>query len=97
MSFTLPIQVCIKLSTGSRSPFQKTEPFYLGFNAQSPTLFTEVDQDKHKERRRLLNPMFSRTGVLKLDPLIREKLGQLERKIDRLCQKHEIDLYRAFR
>ncbi|KAJ4186451.1 hypothetical protein NW755_007746 [Fusarium falciforme] len=79
------------------NPFPKHEAFYLGFNAPSPSLFTEVDQFKHKERRRMLSSMFSRAGVLKLDGLVRERLMLLENKIDRLCEKQKIDVYGALR
>ncbi|OHF01530.1 hypothetical protein CORC01_03286 [Colletotrichum orchidophilum] len=79
------------------NPFPKHEPFYLGFNVPSPTAFTEMDEAKHKERRRLLNPMFSRAGVLKLEGLIRERLALLESKIERLREKQNIDFYDAFR
>ncbi|KAH0423588.1 cytochrome p450 [Colletotrichum camelliae] len=51
------------------NPFPKNEPFYLAFNAPSPTVFTEMDEAKHKERRRMLNPLFSRAGVLKLESI----------------------------
>ncbi|KAJ3959037.1 hypothetical protein N0V92_004368 [Colletotrichum tropicale] len=79
------------------NPFPKNEPFYLAFNAPSPTVFTEMDEAKHKERRRMLNPMFSRAGVLKLEDLIRERLALLESKIERLREKQNIDFYDAFR
>ncbi|SPJ75701.1 uncharacterized protein FTOL_05432 [Fusarium torulosum] len=78
-------------------PFPKHEAFYLGFCALSPTVFTKVDQSKHKERRRMLNSIFSHAGVLKLEGLIRERLEALENKIDRLCGKQSIDLYDACR
>lgn len=79
------------------NPFPKQESFYLGFLADEPTVFTEVDAGKHKERRRLLNPMFSRTGVVQLEPLIKDKLQQLESKIDRLCLAKPINMNSAFR
>ncbi|KAJ5007468.1 Cytochrome P450 monooxygenase sdnE [Colletotrichum sp. SAR 10_66] len=79
------------------NPFPKNEPFYLAFNAPSPTVFTEMNEAKHKERRRMLNPMFSRAGVLKLENLIRERLALLESKIERLREKQNIDFYDAFR
>ncbi|UPK95576.1 hypothetical protein LCI18_006511 [Fusarium solani-melongenae] len=79
------------------NPFPKHEAFYLGFNAPSPSVFTEVDQSKHKERRRMLSPMFSRAGVLKLEDLVRERLMLLENKVDRLCEKQKIDVYDALR
>ncbi|KAI8228697.1 hypothetical protein K4K54_002034 [Colletotrichum sp. SAR 10_86] len=56
-----------------------------------------MDEAKHKERRRMLNPMFSRAGVLKLEGLIRERLALLEIKIERLREKQNIDFYDAFR
>lgn len=77
-------------------PFPKYEPFYLSFNAPY-TLFSETDAAKHKERRRLLNPMFSRAGILKLEPLIREKLSNLDAKVKRLSHQRDINVYDALR
>ncbi|GJC84906.1 N-acetyltryptophan 6-hydroxylase ivoC [Colletotrichum liriopes] len=68
----------------------------MSFNAPH-TLFSEADTAKHKERRRLLNPMFSRAGIIKLEPLIREKLALLDGKIERLCRRKEINVYNALR
>ncbi|KAK7697316.1 hypothetical protein SLS64_013664 [Diaporthe eres] len=76
--------------------FPKYEPFYFSFNAPY-TLFSETDAAKHKERRRLLNPMFSRAGILKLEPLIREKLSNLDAKVKRLSSRQDINVYDAFR
>lgn len=45
----------------------------------------------------MLNSMFSRAGVLKLEGLVRERLKLLENKIDRLCEKQKIDVYDAVR
>lgn len=78
------------------NPFPKYEPFYLSFNSPY-TLFSETDAAKHKERRRLLNPMFSRAGILKLESLIREKLSKLDVKVERLSHQHDINVYDAFR
>ncbi|KAF5268200.1 hypothetical protein FOXYS1_908 [Fusarium oxysporum] len=78
-------------------PFPKHEAFYLGFCALSPTVFTVVDQSAHRERRRMLSSMFSRAGVLKVEGVILEQLNMLEKKIDRLCDKQNIDLYDACR
>ncbi|KAF9873228.1 cytochrome p450 [Colletotrichum karsti] len=79
------------------NPFPKHEAFYLGFNQPFPTLFTEIDGVKHKERRRLLNPLFSRAGVLKLEGLVWDRLRLLEAKIERLREQQDINLYDAFR
>lgn len=78
------------------NPFPKYEPFYLSFNSPY-TLFSETDAAKHKERRRLLNPMFSRAGILKLESLIREKLSKLDVKVERLSHQQVINVYDAFR
>lgn len=45
----------------------------------------------------MLNPMFSRAGVLKLEDLVYEQLKLLENKINRLREKQDINLYAAFR
>ncbi|KZL86091.1 cytochrome p450 [Colletotrichum incanum] len=77
-------------------PFPKYEPFYMSFDSPH-TVFAEIDTVKHKERRRLLNPMFSRAGIIKLEPLIHEKLFLLDRKIEKLCRQKKINVYNAFR
>lgn len=51
----------------------------------------------HKERRRLLNPFFSRAGVFKLEPIIHDKVDILINKIRRLENSHNINVYDAFR
>jgi cytochrome P450 len=51
----------------------------------------------HKERRRLLNPVFSRTGVFKLEPIIHDKARIMINKIDRLREKNDINVYDALR
>ncbi|KAH6684923.1 cytochrome P450 [Plectosphaerella plurivora] len=78
------------------NPFPKHGNFYNAFGTMTPTSFTEIDRQKHKERRRMLNNMFSRAGVLKLEDLICEFLKLLENKIDRLSEK-DLEFYNAFR
>lgn len=78
------------------TPYMKHEPFYLGFNAHSPTVFTEVDPHKHKERRRMLNPYFLRAGVLKLEGSLRSGSG-FWRKRSIGCVKQDIDIKEAIR
>lgn len=77
-------------------PFLKHAPFYDGFNTPH-TVSAELDPVLHKERRRILNPSFSKASVYKLEPLIREKILLLSAKINRLCDKKEIDVYNAMR
>ncbi|OLN85051.1 Benzoate 4-monooxygenase 1 [Colletotrichum chlorophyti] len=77
-------------------PFPKYAVFYDSFNTPH-TVFAETDPARHKIRRRLLNPMFSRAGVFKLEPVIRDKLTLLMRKVDRLREKQDINVYNLFR
>jgi cytochrome P450 len=77
-------------------PFLKHAQFYNGFNTPH-TVFAELDPDLHKERRRMLNPLFSKAGIYKLEPLIHEKIYMLSSKISRLCDSKEIDIYNAVR
>ncbi|KAI5460921.1 cytochrome P450 [Mariannaea sp. PMI_226] len=79
-----PEEVFEQLHRKYGETFSKHAPFYNGFNTPH-TLFAETDPHLHKERRRLLNPMFSRQGVFKLEPVMQAKLSLLLEKIDRLC------------
>ncbi|KAK1506561.1 uncharacterized protein CCOS01_16420 [Colletotrichum costaricense] len=79
------------------NPFPKEKAFYAGFNVPPPGLFSATDEAKHRELRRHMNPMFSRSAVLKLEDLVRGRLADLENKIERLCDKQVIDFYGAFR
>lgn len=78
------------------NPFPKHAPFYDGFNTPH-TVFAECDPGLHKERRRMLNPLFSRVGVFKLEPIIQQKMGMLIHKIYHLSDKGPINTYDAFR
>ncbi|KAF3398230.1 Trichodiene oxygenase [Penicillium rolfsii] len=78
------------------SPYLKYKPFYDGFLTPH-TAFAEDDPSLHKERRRMLNPFFSRSGVFRLEPIIIEKARILSTKIRRLCNMNDIDVYDAFR
>lgn len=85
-----------KVIYSQSKPFPKHGPFYEAFNTPH-TVFAETDPGLHKERRRLLNPLFSRAGVFKLEPIIHEKVEIMTRKISRLQDSHDINLYDAFR
>ncbi|PWY72800.1 cytochrome P450 [Aspergillus eucalypticola CBS 122712] len=85
-----------KVIYNQSKPFLKHAPFYNGFNTPH-TVFAELEPRLHKERRRMLNPLFSKVGVYKLEPLICEKIYRLSAKINRLCATKEIDVYNAFR
>ncbi|KAL4888830.1 cytochrome P450 [Aspergillus ambiguus] len=56
-----------------------------------------IDVEKHRERRQLLNPFFSRAGVLKLEPIIHQRTVVLMKKIQYLQGTHGINVYDAFR
>ena len=85
-----------KVIYSQSKPFPKHGPFYEAFNTPH-TVFAETDPGLHKKRRRLLNPLFSRAGVFKLEPIIHEKAEIMTRKISRLQDSHDINLYDAFR
>ncbi|KAJ5563968.1 cytochrome P450 [Penicillium frequentans] len=85
-----------KVIYNQSKPFLKHAPFYDGFSTPH-TVFAELDPRLHKERRRMLNPLFSKVGVYKLEPLICEKIYMLSAKITRLCATKEIDIYNAVR
>ncbi|PYH67698.1 cytochrome P450 [Aspergillus vadensis CBS 113365] len=85
-----------KVIYSQSKPFPKHAEFYEAFNTPH-TVFTEIDAGMHKERRRLLNPFFSRAGVFKLEPIIHEKAEILMNKIRRLENSHTVNVYDAFR
>lgn len=85
-----------KVIYNQSKPFPKHAQFYNGFNTPH-TVFAELDPHLHKERRRMLNPLFSKAGIYKLEPLIHEKIYMLSSKISRLCASKEIDIYNAVR
>ncbi|KAH6884607.1 cytochrome P450 [Thelonectria olida] len=85
-----------KVIYSQSSPFPKSGDFYSAFNIPH-TLLTETDAKAHKERRRMLNSLFSRVGVLKLQPIIHDKLDLLGDKINRLYKDGPVNVYDAFR
>lgn len=85
-----------KVIYSQANPFPKWGEFYEAFNSPH-TVFTEVDAKMHKERRRLLNPVFSRAGVFKLEPIIHDKMQIMIKKIDRLRDSTDINVYDALR
>ncbi|KAJ5660929.1 cytochrome P450 [Penicillium longicatenatum] len=85
-----------KVIYNQSKPFLKHAAFYDGFNTPH-TVFAELEPHLHKERRRMLNPLFSKVGVYKLEPLICQKIHLLSAKINRLCTTKKIDVYNAVR
>ena len=78
------------------SPYLKHPEFYAAFGTPH-TLFTEDDPALHKARRRLLNPFFSRAGILRVEPSIVAKVKGLLERIERLRKTQSINIYNAFR
>jgi cytochrome P450 len=85
-----------KVIYNQTKPFPKHGGFYDAFNTPH-SIVTETDAELHRERRRLLNPLFSRAGAFKLEPIIHEKVGIMLGKINRLKDSHDINVYNAFR
>ena len=75
----------------------KDPGYYDAFNSPT-TVFGQYDPQLHRARRKMMNPMFSRAGILKLEGLIHDKYEIMEGKILRLCKKgSSVDAYDAFR
>lgn len=78
------------------NPFPKEQYFYDSFGTPH-TLFAETETKLHKERRKLLNPLFSKSGVSKLEPLMVEKVEEVKSKIRSISKAGPIDAGNAFR
>lgn len=84
------------------SAYIKDAGFYDAFHTPH-TLFVETDPGMHKERRKMLNPYFSKQAVAKLDGIFYDKANALAAKLRRLyIQGKEgsvgaVDMYTAVR
>ncbi|GIZ48595.1 hypothetical protein CKM354_001164800 [Cercospora kikuchii] len=78
------------------NPFPKHDYFYECFNTPH-TLFVETDTSLHKERRKTLNPLFSRTGVEQFQPAMAEKLRQIGAKLRRISKNGPIGVNNMIR
>ncbi|KAL1625468.1 hypothetical protein SLS56_007362 [Neofusicoccum ribis] len=74
----------------------KYDVFYDGFLAPS-SLFGEWDIAKHKERRKLMNPLFSRSSIIGFQPLVLERLALISQKILERCTSGPINVVDAYR
>lgn len=78
-------------------PFPKQGSFYEGFGTPH-TVFVETDFTLHKARRRLLNPFFARSGILKLEPRLQKHIEALRSKLCELSERGQsIVAQNAFR
>ncbi len=78
------------------NPFPKEPAFYECFKTPH-TLFVETDPTLHKERRKLLNPLFSRAGVQKLEPVIVDKIHEVDAKIRNIYKAGPVETSNMFR
>ncbi|EMT72308.1 cytochrome P450 [Fusarium oxysporum II5] len=76
------------------STYIKHEAFYAGFNTPH-TVFAQHIPSLHKERRRRLNPFFSRRAIGQLEGLLKEKIEELGRRID--IQDGPYNIFNAIR
>ncbi|KAI8628101.1 cytochrome P450 [Xylariaceae sp. FL1651] len=52
--------------------------------------FASVSSEEHRRRRGALNPFFSKRSIMELEPVIREKIGKLCRRLDRFTETGEV-------
>ncbi|KAG5796274.1 hypothetical protein H9Q69_004700 [Fusarium xylarioides] len=83
-----------KIIYSQTAPYDKPDSFYQCFN-NPHSLTSETDQSLHRERRRLLNPYFSKKAVGDLSPLVWSKIEKLENKLR--IPKGPLDAYDAVR
>lgn len=81
----------------------KAPDFYDSFHTPH-TLFAETNPVLHKERRKLLNPYFSKQSVTKLDGIFYSKANAMANKLRRLYTEggkqdlvRPVDMYTAVR
>ncbi|KAJ2990880.1 hypothetical protein NUW58_g2739 [Xylaria curta] len=87
-----------KVIYNQKALYLKDSHFYKGFNVHN--VFSIINPQQHKERRRLLNPFFSKAGIFKAEGMIADKVAQLKKKIELLStpeRNHPINASNAFR
>lgn len=78
------------------TPFIKDIRFYHLFGVPR-SMFATIDVNLHRQRRSLLNPMFSRKGILDLEFLIKDKIDILCRRMrEHEAQDKFLNCHRAF-
>ncbi|KAF9003841.1 cytochrome P450 [Hymenopellis radicata] len=77
------------------SGFTKDPAFYACFGVEDSTLGI-TDVEEHKKRRDILNPLFSRRAILKLENVVQKKVDLL---MDRMRSHHAepVNLFRGFK
>ncbi|KAJ9419780.1 hypothetical protein FOXG_06968 [Fusarium oxysporum f. sp. lycopersici 4287] len=76
------------------STYIKQPDFYAGFGTPH-SVFAEHDPNLHKQRRRRLNPYFSRRAIGQIETLLKSKIEQLGKRID--SQNGPYNIFNAVR
>ena len=76
--------------------FLKDAVFYAGFNAPH-TAFTEEDPILHRQRRKLINPQFSKQGIASMQSLIDSKVDYMLQAISKFESRGAVHMHNAFR
>ncbi|KAF9019737.1 cytochrome P450 [Hymenopellis radicata] len=79
----------------SYTGFTKNPDFYTGFGVDDSAFGMRNVQD-HKIRREILNPLFSRRAILKLESFVQEKVDLFVEQIHK-HQNAPVNLFRGFR
>jgi cytochrome P450 len=74
----------------------KEAAFYDCFNTPH-TLFAETVPELHRERRKRLNPLFSKRAIADFQPVIEQKVATVGSKIERLQDLGPIEVGNMFR
>ncbi|KAG0638746.1 cytochrome P450 [Tuber brumale] len=78
------------------TPFSKDIRFYRQFFIYD-AIFSIMDNELHRQRRSLLNPVFSRKAILNSEPVIKEKLDLLCRRMkEHEAQDKLFNCHKAF-
>ncbi|KAF4955747.1 hypothetical protein FGADI_4318 [Fusarium gaditjirri] len=68
-----------------------------GMFGNNTSVFSTVPHDHHRIRRAALNPLFSRTAIKQLEPMIKCQMHELRRRLDSFCESGMVlDLGLAF-
>ncbi|KAM3078473.1 hypothetical protein ACMFMG_006352 [Clarireedia jacksonii] len=76
--------------------FMKDGAFYETFT-QRHNIFTEVDKEFHRQHRKALNPAFSKSNIVSLQPLLASKIDAFCQKLSQLGDRRPVNLMNGFR
>jgi hypothetical protein len=76
--------------------FMKDPSFYAAFVSRH-NLFTEVDKDLHRQRKKALSPAFSKSNISSMQPLLASKIDVFCQKLSQLEDRGHVNIHNAFR